>query len=105
MGYRLEISEIKYSACGGKLYGYFDEENFKSRKWLLERGYIDGDEYWSYGCNPQIVLRPDEFKEFIELYNEDWNSVKADVAKDAPKNNPDIKKLLVNENDVLLEWW
>ena len=70
MGYRLEISEIKYKACGGKLYGYSDEKQLKSYKYLVGKGYLDGDKYFSYGYNPSIPLRADEFKEFIKLYNE-----------------------------------
>lgn len=74
MGYRLEISEVKHVACGGKLYGYTkDLEKLESYQWLKSMGYIseDGNDYWDYGYDPQIVLTPSRFKEFIELYIED----------------------------------
>lgn len=109
MGYRLEMSKIKHSACGGKLYGYVDDEKkLKSHQWLLEKGYIDGDECWGYGCNPQIVLSPDEFKEFIKLYNEDVNNFKSFYIKrqkDLILNSIEIKELMDSDCDVLLEWW
>jgi hypothetical protein len=110
MGYRLEISEINYKACGGKLFGYFgntkDElEELKSYRWLLEKEYISGDEYWSYGCNPQIVLNDDEFREFIKLYNDDWNECyKGQISKDII-NDEDIQELMGTNKDKLLEWF
>lgn len=79
MGYRLEISEVKYTGdCGGKLFGYIDEEelhNCRSWKWLKRRGYIDKEEkdLWDYGFYHQTVLFRDEFREFIKLYIDDYN--------------------------------
>lgn len=110
MGYRLEMSKVKYSACGSKLYGYIDDEKkLKSHQWLLKKGYIDGDEYWDYGCNPRIVLRPYEFKEFIELYNEDFNKFKPQFCEEYPEdyiiNQKEIQELIKNKETVLLEWW
>lgn len=103
MGYRLEISKIKYSTCGGKLYGYTDVHELKSWEWLLKNKYIDGDEYWSYGCNPQIVLDAEEFKKFIKLYLEDLDENYAfkeylQVLKD------ELIKLSRTKCDKLLEW-
>lgn len=103
MGYRLEISEIKYKACGGKLFGYCDETRLKSYKYLLDKGYLDGDEYFSYGFYGNIPLSAEEFKEFIELYNEDCNEISK--TKDIVINSKDIKELLENDNDKLLQWW
>ena len=106
MGYRLEMSKVEYSACGFKLYGYIDEnilKQFKSYQWLLKHNYIDGDEYWDYGFNPQIILRPEDFKEFIKLYNEDYNSVSDE--KDVVINDKKIQALIDSEERVLLEWW
>ena len=101
MGYRLEISKIKYCACGSKLYGYVDDEKkLKSHQWLLEKGYIDGDEYWDYGCNPQIVLSPDEFKDFNKFKPE-----YIEYQKDYIINQKEIQELINGENDILLEWW
>jgi hypothetical protein len=103
MGYRLEISEIQYKASGGKLFGYVDKEKLLSHKWLLDKGFIDGDEYWNYGCNPQIVLTAEEFREFFKLYGEDLkNFYKYDINEIIDK---DLEDLLKSKNDKLLEWW
>jgi hypothetical protein len=107
MGYRLEISEIKdkkaeYKACGGKLYGYTDETNFKSRQYLVDKGYLTGDEYWDYGCVDDIKVSAQEFREFIKLYNEDWNN--SGKFKDDILNDEEIKELMKNDNDKILEW-
>ena len=104
MGYRLEISEIKYKASGGKLFGYVDKEELLSHKWLLENGFIEGDEYWNYGCNPQIVLNAEEFREFFNLYAEDLrNLYKYDINEILLDKN--LEELLKSKNDKLLEWW
>ena len=103
MGYRLEISEIKYKACGGKLYGYTDEKQLKSYTYLVKKGYLDGDECFGYGFYGNIPLSAEEFKEFIELYNEDCNEISK--TKDIVINSKDIKELLENDNDKLLQWW
>jgi hypothetical protein len=73
MGYRLEISKIIDADFGGtKLFGYAeDEHELKSYQWLLQKGYIKGDEVWTYGFDPQIILTRREFAEFINLYWED----------------------------------
>lgn len=75
MGYRLEVSEVKPTICGGKLYGYVEDEELKelkSYKWLEKNGYVKGGEDWDYGFNPKIELSPKEFKEFFDLYREDY---------------------------------
>lgn len=110
MGYRLEVSKIKHVKGYGKLYGYLGgkENNLKSHEWLLKKRYIDGDEYWTYGTNPQIILTPDEFKEFIYLYNEDCNNFDSEHIihpKDWIINDKETKKLTDGQDDILLEWW
>lgn len=105
MGYRLEMSKVKYSSCGGKLFGYTEnDKELKSYQWLVKNGYIDEDEYFDYGNNPKILLGANEFKEFINLYNEDWNEVWRDN-QNWVINNPEIQELLKWEDNVLLEWW
>ena len=79
MGYRLEISEVKYTGeCGGKLFGYISDEELhacRSWQWLKNRGYItEEDKYrWDYDCPHEAVLWHDEFEEFIKLYIDDYN--------------------------------
>ena len=103
MGYRLEISEIEYKGCGGKLYGYFeDETKLRSWKWLKNHKYIDGDEYWDYGYNPQIVLPNEEFQVFIELYIHDLlKYYKYPIDEDWIR---DLREIGDSDNDKLLEW-
>lgn len=86
--------------CGGELYGYVDVdfEKLKSWNWMKENGFFlrktytwkeDGknapiltqvtedDEYqyiWTYGYEHKMFLSHDKFKEFIELYIDDWNT-------------------------------
>lgn len=104
MGYRLEISKIEYVACGGKLMGYVeDDSKLRSHQWLLEKGYIEDDEsYWDYGYNPRIILRSDEFKEFIKLYIEDKIEF-----QNYPHFKDEAKKLLElaeTQDMKLIEW-
>lgn len=103
MGYRLEISKVIPSDVGGsKLYGYVeDETKLKSYKWLLNHGYIDGDEVWTYGCNPQIVLTKHQFKEYMELYWNDLNTFR----NPEWEISEELKKLIEEDCDKLLEWW
>lgn len=103
MGYRLEISQIKHKASAGKMFGYCDETKLKSYNYLLKKGYLDGDEYFGYGFFGNIDLSPTEFKEFIELYNEDWNEHGG--AKDCIINSKDIKELLETDDHKLLQWY
>ena len=107
MGYRLEISKLDYAACGGKLYGYIDDETLeklKSYKWLLDKGYIDGNEMWTYCCGPKpIVLSPGEFKEFIDLYIEDKRKIRP-TEQFEKEFVPDLQKLKDGKTFILLEW-
>lgn len=109
MGYRLEISKIKYTGvCGGKLYGYTDDETLhkmKSYEWLKKNEYIEGDECWGYGFNPQIVLNKEDFIEFVKLYNEDLNNFyDCYNEKDWFINNEEIIKLMNDDSKKILEW-
>ena len=115
MGYRLEISKVKHYVCCDKLFGYCDTKKLKSYQWLLDKGYLEGidekDEDVTFAeCNgnPQIVLRPDEFKKFIELYNEDCNNYDGEDLvweKDAIVKKKEIRKLIDNQDYILLEWY
>lgn len=104
MGYRLEISKVKYSTCGGKLFGYTNVEKLRSWKYLKENGYIEGDECWDYGFNPYIVLNEEEFKDFIKLYINDLKQY-----YQFPSNLNNLIKDLINlsktKGNKLLEWY
>lgn len=78
MGYRLEISKVGSIACGGKLYGYISPETLhecKSWQWLRDHDRLEKEDQdlWDYGYDHEMLLFKDEFKEFIELYIEDYN--------------------------------
>ena len=78
MGYRLEISKLDYSDCGGKLFGYISKEDLhtcKSWKWLKDNLYLheENEDVWEYGIEHNTVLFNDDFREFITLYIDDYN--------------------------------
>lgn len=104
MGYRLEISEIKHTICGGKLYGYVEDKDLKklkSYKWLKKNGYIEGGEDWDYGFNPQIVLSAGEFREFYGLYINDYAKIYGcKVLIDGPELDS-----YNDDEDKILEWY
>lgn len=106
MGYRLEISEVKYTGdCGGKLFGYISEEELhkcKSWRWLKDHGYINSDDEdcWYYDASHQTVLWAHEFKEFIKLYIDDYNKY-GQYGRQLSLD--DFKKSLRAEQ-VLIEW-
>ena len=97
MGYRLEISKLEYArkleyvGCGGKLFGYIDDEELhecKSWQWLKRHGYLDksDEDLWDYGVWHTTLLSGKEYKQFIKLYTDDY--------KEYGYNNPTIIKEL-----------
>lgn len=111
MGYRLEVSELKHKQTYGKLYGYCEnEKELKSYKWLEKKGFLKdvGDNWYDYYENPQIILSPNEFKEFITLYNEDCNNFENNYIKH-PKDwiikNEQTQELINGIKDIVLEWY
>ena len=104
MGYRLEISElIPTKNSGGKLYGYIPEidlKKLKSYNWLLERKYIKEDCEFNYGYSPEIVLDKTSFREFMQLYAEDWlNNYETEFWLE------EFEELFESKNKILLEWF
>lgn len=104
MGYRLEVSEAKHTICGGELYGYVDDKDLKklkSYKWLKKEGYVERGEDWDYGFNPQIILSAEAFREFFDLYLEDYNKIYG------CKVTLDDSELdsYNNDEDKILEWY
>lgn len=106
MGYRLEISKLEYTDCGGKLFGYIDEDDLhtcKSWQWLKKHLYLDEEteDYWDYAFKHEAVLFKDDFKEFITLYIEDYNRL-------SPYGNTlsldDFKESLATDR-VLIQWF
>lgn len=112
MGYRLEISKIKngketYITSGNKLYGYVDVKRLKSWQWLHEHKGID-IEFWDYGINPRIILKPGEFEEFIDLYSEDYAQnyeEPKEIVKRFILDTEGIQRAINSNDYILLEWW
>lgn len=79
MGYRLTIScpDLCESPELGKFYGYVKHDDLKSIKYLVDNHLVPDDDpdifyYQEYG--PDIVLTAEQFREFIDLYQEDVNN-------------------------------
>lgn len=77
MGYRLEISKVEHLTSGGKLFGYLNTEdlhNCKSWQWLRDKNYVDAkNDIWDYSYNHATLLTKKDYRQFIELYIEDFN--------------------------------
>ena len=104
MGYRLEISKLEHADCGGKLFGYIEDEELhecKSWQWLKEHGYLDksDEDLWSYGFSHGAKLWHDDYEEFIKLYIEDYNR----YYKDYPITVDKFKESL-DADCVYIEW-
>lgn len=102
MGYRLNVSSktnSDKSYYGTKLYGYVDEKNLQSYKWLERHGKLTGDEVWDYGCENTIVLTAEEYQEFIKLYARDY------CEKFVYPNIMQELKEVADDGDVELSWW
>lgn len=100
MGYRLNIDELKKGCLenvyyGTKLYGYKDESNFISFKYLLTLGKITEDTVFDYSSDFEISLNSRELYVFLILYNLDMNQYSDYIdEKDSFLNVIEIKNLL-----------
>lgn len=77
MGYRPEFTEIRRERrwYGTKLYGYVDDTfKLESCKWLVEKGWLVGDEAWGFCMEGRFMLTADEFREWFALYNADFKN-------------------------------
>lgn len=113
MGYRLELSAVRYlDLLGTKLYGYVSDDTLhqmKSYQFLEKHGFVDGDEIWDYNFEGNFVLAPDEAREFLTLYKDDVNTY-SEFYKDKKDFDWDgkwleIEELLNNGYCILLQWF
>lgn len=77
MGYRPTIICGNESHEFGKFYGYVEERGkvLKSIEWLLEHNKINEAEIYCWsGLGPTIGFSAEEFREFIDLYEQDINN-------------------------------
>lgn len=109
MGYRLNISKvIDADIGGGKLYGYVEDMNkLKSVQWLVANHYLEQENvnFPDWEANPTIVLRKDEFNEYIKLYYQDLNEFRNPDKTSLWEFDEDMKKLIEEDCSKLLEWW
>lgn len=119
MGYRLGVSTIKGAYYGTKLYGYLEREDaeahehLKSYQFLKRKGFIEGDEVFSYAFSGDFRLRPSEAREFLRLYAEDMTAYAPfwpeedkpfDWAKEWPDMEQTLQKAEENHQDILISW-
>lgn len=78
MGYRPTICCREDTCEFGKFYGYVKLDNLKSIKWLVDHDKLkeyDNDPEIAFTCwDVEIVFTAEEFREFIDLYQDDINS-------------------------------
>ena len=102
MGYRLSISDpengLKF--YGTKLYGYTDERMLESYKYLESIGKVDEFTTFSDCIDNEMTLTPEQFREFIRLYSEDF--FKKCGFKISKYNA--IEEMLATENDKIVRW-
>lgn len=119
MGYRLGVSTIKDVFYGTKLYGYLEREDaeahehFKSYQFLKRKGFIDGDEVFSYGFSGDFRMYPSEAREFLKLYAEDMTAYAPslpeedkpfDWAKVWPEMEQTLQTAEENHQYILINW-
>lgn len=79
MGYRLAIlcPGVGKSPDLGKFYGYVIHDKLKSIKYLIDNHLLpddDPDIFYYNEFGPDIILTAEQFREFIDLYQEDINN-------------------------------
>lgn len=102
MGYRPTICCREDSWEFGKFYGYVKLDNLKSIKWLIDHNKLeeyDNDPDIAFGtCGPEIVFTANEFREFIDLYQEDINNYDYE-------NNISGINYTTEPNFKMSDWW
>lgn len=79
MGYRPTFKCLDNSGLefyGTKLYGYCNELDCLSYRYLCDIGKFNHDEmYWGYGADNEITLNDTQFYIFASLYEEDMKKI------------------------------
>lgn len=105
MGYRLDISDpenhLKFN--GTKLYGYTDERNLESYKYLESIGKVDELTTFSDCIDNEMTLTPEQFREFIRLYKTDFFNHAGFEMSEIHEYNA-IEEMLATENDKIVRW-
>lgn len=111
MGYRLDVEDAHGNEFyGTKLYGYnaltAEEaaETYASYRYLQEIGKASEEDFFEYGCDNIKILTASEFKIFIEKYDKDLTEYAKYAYPGYMLEQPDIVKLLSNDDDKKI-WW
>ena len=118
MGYRPTICCLEDNWEFGKFYGYVKLDGLKSIKWLIDHGKLDDDPEIVFlgGWGPEICFTADEFREFIDLYQEDinnydWNGeTKCGIKYDSAPNYkmsdywPNFNEVCKNNSYKIIYW-
>lgn len=115
MGYRPTIICENESHEFGKFYGYIEEsEDIKSIKWLQENNKLHDSTIWYWcGSGPSISFSADEFRKFIDLYEEDINNydfstIDYHINYSKPYKLSDswdkFKEIYDNDKPKIIEW-
>lgn len=107
MGYRMGIEKIKTESLfyGTKLYGYVSNlDELESIKWLKEKCFIDSSVGFECNGEMNIVMKVYEFREFVKLYNFDYNKYEKQIEEDLKNLYPDrlkfIKDSFINDEKI-----
>lgn len=109
MGYRPEFKDTNNQGLcfyGTKLYGYVsDESKLPSCQFLVLIGKVDPEEieWWGYGFTHEMVLTPEQFRNFMDLYEKDYYDFRGCSLSEYPDYSI-IQKLKESENDKHIEW-
>lgn len=109
MGYRPEIKDLRNpDLCfyGTKLYGYVaDESELPSYQYLIQIGKLTHeDDYWGYGFTHEMTLTAEEFRKFMELYEQDFDEFGGFGKLSEYHDYNIIQELLESGSDKHIEW-
>ena len=123
MGYRLEIRELTNSGdekkiYASKLFGYVDDESeLSSYKYLKDNHILEKqfDEecvkndncFFGYGVEPEFILTAQQFREFMEKYEEDLLKFRNKKYKDClwGEEQKIYDDMLLSKNRKMITWW
>lgn len=109
MGYRIDIRDTKNPNLrfyGTKLYGYVhDESKLLSCQYLISIGKINDDVFiWDYPFPHEITLTAEEFREFMQLYEKDFDGFgKYGTLSEYPDYSV-IQELMKTDSDKFIDW-
>ena len=108
MGYRPEIKDLQNPDLrfyGTKLYGYVrDDLELPSRRYLISIGKVKDDDVWDYTFSHEMILTAEQFRKFMELYENDFDEYGKFGKLSEYHDYNVIQELLKSESDKHIEW-